>query len=200
MTTTKKIMQKELRSICHYLSFLCTRIFMCALLFLFGYTLRPSSYYMIFSIIMFPVMWHIMLTSSQSKPNSRQSSLSGRSRTDSPQHFRLHASAHPRGAFLSNRRSFLSDKKREGSSDVLLSSLKSRYHYTPQKLKAEILGFLCICLLLLFWQNVKNHNAAALTPLDHLPLYTIAGSLFVRICAFYIIKSILHNRLMNNRL
>lgn len=178
MTTTKKIMQKELRSICHYLSFLCARIFMCVLLFLFGYTLRPSSYYMIFSIIMFPIMWHIMLTSSHGKPNSRQNARTGRGSMDS-----------------------LSDKKREGGSDVLLSSLKSRYHYTPQKLKAEISGFLCICLLLLFWQSVKNLNApAVLTPLDRLPLYTIASGLFVRICAFYIIKSILHNRLMNNRL
>lgn len=164
MTTTKKIMQKELRSLCHYLSFLYARIFMCALLFLFGYTLRPSSYYMIFSIIMFPIMWHIMLTSAHNKSND-------------------------------------SHTKREDDSDVLLSSLKSRYHYTPQKLKAEISGFLCICLLLFLWQNVKNHNAVtSFTPLDRLPLYTIIGGIIVRISAFYIIKSILHKRLMDNRL
>lgn len=160
MTTTKKTMQKELRSLCHYLSFLYARGFMCCLLFLLGYMLRPVSYYMVFAILVVPAMWLVLLT-------------------------------------------FHSDgkQKREDGSDVLLSSLKSRFRYTPQKLKAEILGFLCICLLLILWQNVRIHNASALFfPLNRLPLYTLAGGIAVRILSFHIIKAVLHKRLMDNSL
>lgn len=160
MTTTKKTMQKELRSLCHYLSFLCARAFMCCLLFLFGYMLRPASYYMVFAVLLLPAVWRVLLT------------------------------RHSDGK-----------QKREDGSDVLLSSLKSRFRYTPQKLKAEILGFLCICLLLIVWQNVRMHNASALfIPLDRLPFYALTGGIVVRILSFYIIKAILHKRLMENSL
>lgn len=75
-----KSAKRNLKNICHYLSFVYARIFMCLLLFLFGFSLRPTSYYAIFGIILIPFFGRVIAAQYENEHKNKEAVLSSLSK------------------------------------------------------------------------------------------------------------------------
>lgn len=75
-----KSAKRNLKNICHFLSFVYARTFMCLLLFLFGFPLRPTSYYAMFGIILIPFFGRVIAGQYENEHKNKEDVLSSLSR------------------------------------------------------------------------------------------------------------------------